>query len=162
GATVHGPPARGPSPAGSRSRGAPRCPSARPVAPAPSRLGMPVRRPVPRSRRAVVDGADGPGGGGRMSGCVLPLLPGAATAAAGRGRAGVGARPAVRARRRAAVQLPCAVDLLQACLDAGAAPGRAMSAVAAAVGEPLERPLRAVVSAVAIGASPVTAWADVG
>ncbi|RAY14960.1 type II secretion system F family protein [Actinomadura craniellae] len=65
----------------------------------------------------------------------------------------------VRLRRaRLVADLPVAVDLLAACLRAGAPWGGAVEAVADAIGGPLGDELHAVAAQVRLGADPATAW----
>ncbi len=54
------------------------------------------------------------------------------------------------------------LELIGAMLDAGAGLGRALELIAALVGPELERPLRPVVSALALGADWDTAWRSSG
>jgi pilus assembly protein TadC len=63
-----------------------------------------------------------------------------------------------RMRRRAAVDLPFALDLLASALAAGAPPATATGAVGAALNGPLGERLAQVGRALALGATPTTAW----
>ena len=66
---------------------------------------------------------------------------------------------AVRAdRRQLSADLPLAVDLLAACLAAGAAPSLGLASVAEAVGGPVGHHLERVATALRLGADPVAAW----
>ncbi len=65
----------------------------------------------------------------------------------------------VRARRLGLTrELPWAADLLAAAVAGGASPEGALAAVAHATGPPLSEQLRAVTSAVQLGAHPRQAW----
>lgn len=68
---------------------------------------------------------------------------------------------AVRRRRdRLEADLPHLVDLLVAALRAGADPGRALGQVADVVGGPAAEELRVPVGRLALGADPLSVWAD--
>jgi Flp pilus assembly protein TadB len=64
------------------------------------------------------------------------------------------------ARRWAAVQLPAALDLLAACLAAGAPPERALASVGDAFGGELGQAFVAVARLATLGAPVETAWAQ--
>ena len=68
------------------------------------------------------------------------------------------------ARRRERVQeeLPTAVDLLAACLAAGAAPESALVVVGRALGGPVQEELGAVHARLELGVDPVTVWHELG
>lgn len=68
----------------------------------------------------------------------------------------------VRRRERLERELPTAVDLLCACLGAGAAPDVALRTVGRAVGGPVQEELDAVAHRLDLGSDPVTVWAEVG
>jgi len=61
-------------------------------------------------------------------------------------------------RRRLADELPVAVDLLAACLLAGAGPEQALRSVGAALGGPVGEAFAAIAAALSVGADPRTAW----
>lgn len=61
-------------------------------------------------------------------------------------------------RRQLVADLPLAVDLLAACLAAGAAPSRGLASVAEAVGGPVGHHLERVAAALRLGADPAAAW----
>lgn len=67
----------------------------------------------------------------------------------------------VRRRERLERELPTAVDLLAACLRAGAAPGAALRTVGRAVGGPVREELDAVAHRLDLGADPAAVWAQV-
>ena len=68
---------------------------------------------------------------------------------------------AARRRREALMrQAAPAADLLAACLASGAPISSSVGAVAAALGEPIARPLRTLVDAIELGADPAVAWHD--
>lgn len=72
---------------------------------------------------------------------------------------GRGEDPAVPRRRRQLLEdLPLGVDLLAACLDAGAAPERALAPVARAVGGPVAEELFSLHHRLRIGVDPVQVW----
>jgi len=62
-------------------------------------------------------------------------------------------------RRRLADELPVAVDLLSACLLAGAGPEQALRSVGAALGGPVGEVFAAVAASVSLGSDPRAAWA---
>jgi Flp pilus assembly protein TadB len=69
---------------------------------------------------------------------------------------------AADARRRSQVQrdLPLAVDLLVACVNAGRPPGQSLVAVAASVRGPLGEDLRGLAGRLELGADPAAVWQD--
>lgn len=73
-----------------------------------------------------------------------------------------GLEPAARRRQRLRVaeQLPLAVELLVASMDAGVPLRRALEAVAAAAPEPLSGQLTAVVRRLAVAGDDTTVWAE--
>lgn len=97
---------------------------------------------------------------------VLLLLGGWQGVVLGAGVAGIVVRviprleSAVTRRRRAQLssQVPDVVDLLAACLAAGAPVEAAVAAVAGAVDEPAAEVLRQVAAQLRLGASPAVAW----
>lgn len=104
---------------------------------------------------ALVDGGSGPGLAGRCAAAAV------ATAVLARLLA-VARRDRDRAARRSALarQLPVAVDLLSACLDAGCTVPAALSAVTGAMPGPVAAALSPVARSLALGADPATAWRD--
>ncbi|HEY2636247.1 MAG TPA: type II secretion system F family protein [Solirubrobacteraceae bacterium] len=72
---------------------------------------------------------------------------------------GRGEEPAVvRRRERLLEELPLGVDLLAACLDAGAAPESALETVAHAVGGPVAEEFLGLHHLLEVGADPVQVW----
>ncbi len=67
----------------------------------------------------------------------------------------------VRRRERLAADLPTAVDLLAACLGAGAAPGPALETVSRALGGPVGEELLVLHHRLAVGVDPVEVWRSV-
>lgn len=65
----------------------------------------------------------------------------------------------VRRREQLSADLPLGVDLLAACLDAGAAPESSFLKVAAAVGGPVGEELLGVHHRLAVGVDPTEVWA---
>ncbi|ROR89341.1 type II secretion system F family protein [Nocardioides aurantiacus] len=65
-----------------------------------------------------------------------------------------------RRRERLDEELPTGVDLLAACLDAGAAPEAALVTVGRALGGPVEEELLAVHARLELGVDPATVWHD--
>lgn len=93
-------------------------------------------------------------------GAVLALAGLRWSALASARRSGNGpARARLPARRLAAVQLPAALDLLAACLSAGAPPERALQSVGDAFGGELGGAFVAAARLSALGAPVETAWA---
>lgn len=64
----------------------------------------------------------------------------------------------VRRRERLLEELPLGVDLLGACLDAGAAPERALATVARAVGGPVADELLGLHHLLEVGVDPARVW----
>jgi Flp pilus assembly protein TadB len=92
-------------------------------------------------------------------------LPGAGLAALGAGACWWGTArmepAAVRRRREGLVAaVPQAVDLMAACLAAGASPGAAVDQVSAAVDVPLAEELAALSARLRLGVDPVTVWGE--
>jgi Flp pilus assembly protein TadB len=92
-------------------------------------------------------------------------LPGAGLAALGAGACWWGTArlepAAVRRRReRLVASVPQAVDLMAACLAAGASPGAAVDQVSAAMDVPLAEELAALSGRLRVGVDPVTVWRD--
>lgn len=67
-----------------------------------------------------------------------------------------------RRRERLEDELPTAVDLLGACLDAGAAPESALVVTGRAMGGPVQVELAAVNARLELGVDPATVWSDLG
>lgn len=67
-----------------------------------------------------------------------------------------------RTRARLARDVPRAAELMATCLDAGAPPGDAVSAVCAHLPGPVPELLRPVAAALRTGLDPVSAWAVLG
>lgn len=65
-----------------------------------------------------------------------------------------------RHREQVSGALPHVVDLLAVALASGASPGAALATVAAAVGPPVARELRAVEHGLALGRDPVRVWKE--
>ena len=92
---------------------------------------------------------------GVVLGCAIAV---AVPIAIGRLESGV-----VRARREALqAQSAVCADLLASCLISGAPPATAARAVCAAMPPPMSEHLRALVSALDLGADPVSAWQKFG
>ena len=65
-------------------------------------------------------------------------------------------------RRQMSHTLPLATDLLAACIASGASPRLALTAVAEAIGGPLDDELRRVVAVLDLGGDPVGSWLTLG
>lgn len=125
------------------------------VAPPPPRAGLLRWRPVltPLGFMAGWAFMGGPAG----------LLAGVAGAVAVWIVVGRTEDPAVRRRReRLAADLPVAVDLLAACLAAGAAPEQALVTVGGAMGGPVGEEFELIHHRLAVGMPPRQVWQAVG
>jgi Flp pilus assembly protein TadB len=125
-----------------------------PVEAAPRPLGV-------RRFRLLLTGVAGAGGWAFVGG-PAGVVSGVACAVAVWVVLGRGEDPAVvRRRERLLEELPLGVDLLGSCLDAGAAPERALETVARAVGGPVAEEFLGLHHLLDVGVDPVRVWRSV-
>ena len=128
--------------------------AAAPPRAAPAPMGL-------RRFRPVLSGIGGAGGWAFVGGPV-GLVTGLVCAVAVWVALGRGEDPAVVRRREQLLEdLPLGVDLLGACLDAGAAPESALTTVADAVGGPVAEEFLGLHHLIEVGVDPVRVWRSV-
>lgn len=133
------------------------------------RLGRALGRetPVRPRRREAMSSVGARRGAAVFAGCGCALALGGITgtvagllvaAACDRGLRRLETRAERHRRERLAADLPVAADLLAGCLLAGSTLEDAAESVATAIGGPLARDLRSVLTAVRLGSEPADAW----